>query len=73
MITSVEDFIADNTYELARILHARHKDHAMSVWPEGSRAGAGPCVQHRPGRVDPEAGEAHQVICDIADYCKRYI
>ena len=35
MITSVEDFIADNTYELARILHARHKDHAMSVWPKG--------------------------------------
>lgn len=72
MITSVEDFIADNTYELARILHARHKDHAMSVWPKGRERVLGH-VFNIVQAGDPEAGEAHQVICDIADYCKRYI
>ena len=72
MITSVEDFIADNTYELARILHARHKDHAMSVWSKGRERVLGH-VFNIVQAGDPEAGEAHQVICDIADYCKRYI
>lgn len=72
MITSVEDFIADNTYELARILHARHKDHAMSVWPKGCERVLGH-VFNIVQAGDPEAAEAHQVIDDIADYCKRYI
>lgn len=39
---------------------------------QGSRAGAGH-VFNIVQAGDPEAGEAHQVICDIADYCKRYI
>ncbi|PWG66324.1 alpha/beta hydrolase [Bifidobacterium callitrichidarum] len=72
MITSVEDFIADNTYELARILHARHKDHAMSVWPKGTERALGH-VFNIVQAGDPEAAEAHQVVRDIADYCKHYI
>ena len=72
MITSVEDFIADNTYELARILHARHKDHAMSVWPKGDERVLGH-VFNIVQAGDPEATEAHRVIGDIADYCHRYV
>ncbi|NEG55880.1 alpha/beta hydrolase [Bifidobacterium platyrrhinorum] len=72
MITSVEDFIADNTYELARILHARHKDHAMSVWPKGDERALGH-VFNIVQAGDPDASEAHQVVRDIAGFCKRYI
>ena len=72
MITSVEDFIADNTYELARILHARHRDHAMSVWPKGRERVLGH-VFNIVQAGDPEATEAHQVIRDIAGYCKHYV
>ena len=72
MITSVEDFIADNTYELARILHARHKDHAMSVWPKGDERVLGH-VFNIVQAGDPNASEAHQTVRDIAGFCKRYV
>lgn len=71
MITSVEDFIADNTYELARILHARHRNHALRVWPKGEERELGH-VFNIVQAGDPEATEASQVIAEIADFCRSF-
>lgn len=72
MITSVEDFIADNTYELARILHARHRDHALSVWPQGRDRVLGH-VFNIVQAGDPAAVEARQAVRDIAGFFDRYL
>ncbi|WP_226805771.1 alpha/beta hydrolase [Bifidobacterium eulemuris] len=71
MVTSVEDFIADNSYELARILHARHRDHAMKVWARGGERPLGH-VFNITQAGDPGASEAREAIADIADFCNTY-
>lgn len=71
MVTSVEDFIADNSYELARILHSRHRNHAMKVWARGDGRALGH-VFNIVQAGDPDASEAHEAIADIADFCKAY-
>lgn len=72
MVTSAEDFIADNTLELARILHRRHRDYGLKVWPMGMErqlAHVFNVVQ----AGDPTAVEAREVIADMADFCRRYL
>ncbi|OTA27603.1 esterase [Alloscardovia macacae] len=72
MMTSVEDFIADNTYELARIFHARHRDHALKVWPRGRERALGH-VFHIVQAGDPSARQASEAIEDIAQFCRAYV
>ena len=67
MITSSEDFIADNSYELARTLQARHRDFAMTVWPRGKERVLGH-IFNITQAGDPDAMQAQQAIDDIARF-----
>ena len=72
MVTSVEDFIADNTYELARILHKHHCNFELKSWSLGTDRPLGhvfSIVQ----AGNPEAVESHDAIQDIANYCRSIL
>lgn len=69
MVTSREDFIADNTYELARILQSHHRDHAMKVWQQGRERQLGH-IFNITQAGDPEAVEASHAIADIIGFFK---
>ncbi|MEK0211510.1 alpha/beta hydrolase [Bifidobacterium mongoliense] len=72
MVTSVEDFIADNTYEVARILQARHQDYALRVWPRGHDRVLGH-IFNITLAGDPAAHEARETIHEIAGFFRSYM
>ncbi|KFI81684.1 alpha/beta hydrolase fold protein [Bifidobacterium reuteri DSM 23975] len=71
MLTSAEDYLADNTLEFARILQHRHHDYEVRVLPKGLDHALTHDFSVRETGL-PHNAEAIQVVDDIAGFFGRY-